>query len=1321
MSNPILGAGGSSSGGKGGGSGGSQRTPTEAANSLFSTSYAKLIDLVSEGEIEGLVNGMKSIYIDNTPLQNSDNSYNFQNVTVYTRDGTQTQDQIPGFDDIANEVAVGLTVRQDTPVVRTITNSSINAARVTISVPQLQQFTDQGDIYGTSVNLRIAVQYNGGGFTTVIDDTITGRTGQQYQRQYSVNLSGAFPVDIKVSRVTADSASSKLINSFSWSSYTEVVYAKLAYPNSAYVGVRIDAEQFNNIPSRAYRIRGIKVRIPSNGTVNSTTGAISYSGIWDGTFGAAQWTSDPAWCLWDLLTARYGFEDHIDASQLDKWAFYSASQYCGASVPDGFGGYEPRFSCNVNVQTADDAYKLINDMCSVFRCMPYWSTGALTVSQDKPADPAYLFTYANVSEEGFNYSGSSLKTRPTVAVVQYFDLDLRNTFFEVVEDQQGISKFGVIKTEIEAFACTSRGQAHRLGEWLLYSSQYETETVTFMASIDAGALVRPGQIIEISDPVRAGARRGGRISAATTTAITVDDATGLSATNTPMLSVILGDGTVEARGVSSVVGNIITVSAAFSSAPNVNSVWIFETSLIRTTTWRVVGIQEQDQCKYAVSALAYNSSKYDYIERGVALETRTVSNLNTIPAAPTNLSITETLYSYQAQIRSKIIINWQGISGINQYLVKYRKDSGNWTTVTRQNQDYEILDTTPGYFEINIYSLNAGGQSSVAPLSGAITALGKTAPPNDVSDFTATIDPNIGIVFTWSPIIDIDAAGYEIRRGSTWEAAELITQVNATSYKLGALAQGDYTYLIKAIDTSSIYSTNAAAAVVTITTAAAPTISQVFNGSDVVLNWTSVDGSLTTAYYELRVGSTFATATVVGTVKGTTYTFRANWSGARTYWVVAVDALGDYGTAGSAVVTVTTAAAPSIIATFAGNDLVLTWGTVKGSLETAYYKVLRGSTFATATLLGSVQGTSYTLRVDWAGTAVFWIAAYDVNDAQGTPGNATASVTIPSAPTISQQVIDNNVLLTWNDSTQTLPLTAYELRRGSTYAGATVIGTKQGRFTTVFETAAGVYTYWLAGIDSAGNYGTPGSTAAVVNQPPDYVLQYNFNSVFAGTKTNLAANNGGLLASVSTSETWQSHFTSRSWTSPQDQINAGFPYFAQPSQTTAQYIEDIDYGSVLAGTKVTATLDSTSVVGSTTITPSISIKKLAGDPWTVYAGVSSVYGTDFRYIRVQYDFASAGGDDLLQLNGLNIRLDSKLLNDSGTGNAVSADSGGTAVAFNRIFVDVSSISVTPLATSAVTAVYDFVDASYPVSFKVLLFNSSGVRVSGAFSWSARGV
>jgi hypothetical protein len=1305
----IVGAGGSS-GGKGGG--GSQHVPTTTPESLFSTSYANLIDLISEGEIYGLSNGLSSIFINNTPLLNPDaviksgtytqdgititvtipghgyavdniialvdsgtnfavtgnytitsvtadtftaasktssslsgsltatyaSYYNFTPANIYTRNGTQAQSYIPGFTDVENEIGVDVTVQHATPVVRTVTNKQVNAARVTITVPQLQQISDNGDINGADVQLQIAVQYNGGGYTTVIDDTISGRTGSNYQRQYLVNFTGSFPIDIKVIRVSADPTDPKLTNGITWSSYTEVVNSALRYPNSALVGISIDAQQFSSIPTRSYRIKGIKVKIPSNATVDATNGRLIYTGVWDGTFGAAQWCSDPAWCLFDLLcSTRYGFGDHIDTTQLDRWAFYSASQYCSELVDNGFGGTEPRFSCNVNIQTEEDAYKLINDMASVFRAMPYWSTGSLTVSQDRPSDPAYLFTLANVSSEGFSYSGSSLKTRPNVVVVQYMDLDQRTTAFEEVENAASIAKFGVIKTQITAFACTSRGQAHRVGDWLLYTANYEaTETVTFTASIDAGVLVRPGQIIEISDPVRAGSRRGGRINSATTTVITVDDATGLTTSNSPMLSVILSDGTVQTRAVASIVGNAITVSSAFSSVPNTNSVWIYETSDLQTTTWRVLGVQEQDQCSYAITALAYNSSKYDYIERGVALQTRAVSNLNNVPAAPTNIIITEALYSYQAQVRSKIIISWKGVQGINQYLVKYRKDKGNWTTITRQQQDYEILDTTPGLFEIYIYSVNAGGQSSSTALIGTINALGKTAPPANVPALYAMLDPDVGVTLNWEEVTDLDLQGYAIWQGPAWGSGTKLGVFAATSKKLGLLSAGTTTWWIKALDTSGSYSTTATSASLTITAAAAPTTSGLFSNDSLILKWTSVAGSLSTAYYEVR------------------------------------------------------------------------YGTVS-------------DTWATATTLGTVLGTTLTIKGAWVGTRRFFIAAVDLKGNYGTSGTYDAVITAPSQPTITQQVIDNNVLLQWTDATQTLPITAYELRKGTTWAGATVIGTKQGKFTTVFESSSGTYTYWLAGIDSAGNYGTPGSVSAQVNQPPDYVLKLNQDSTFTGTSTNMVSYGTGLLASVNTTETWQSHFTSRSWNTPQDQINAGYPYFAMPSQATAQYYEDIDYGTVLAGTKVTTTLTSNVVAGSTTITPSISVKKLSTDAWTVYSNVSSVFATNFRYVRTQYDFASAGGDDLLQITGLNVRLDSKLRNDSGTGTANSADSGGTAVNFNIAFVDVDSISVTPATTSAVIAVYDFTDVPYPTSFKVLLFNTSGTRVSGGFSWIARGV
>ena len=764
----IYGAGGV--GGKAGGGG--ARTPFTEGDSLNSKQYAQVLDLLSEGEIEGLKNGAQSIFINNTPLQNANGTYNFQGVTIATRNGTQNQTYIPGTFDVEEEKAVGVEVQFASPVVRTITDTNVNAVRITITVPQLQTFTDEGDITGSQIGLRIYVQFNGGGYNLAVTDTIIGRTGDAYQRDYLINLASVYPIDIKIERDRPDNTNPKVANAFNWSSYTEIVYAKLRYPNSALVWARIDSEQFSSIPSRSYLIRGIKVRIPSNATVDSVTGRLIYAGIWNGTFGAAQWCSDPAWILWDLLTSRYGFGDHIltdaeklsftgNASKLDKFAFFAASQYASDLVPNGFGGTEPRFSCNVNIQTAEEAYKLINDMCSVMRVMPYWSTGALTISQDKPADTAYLFTLANITKEGFSYQGASRKTRPTVCVVSYLDLNSRDIAYEAVEDAEGIAKYGVVKTEISAFACTSRGQAYRIGEWLLYSERYESEIISFTASIDAGVLVRPGQIIEVADPVKAGARRGGRISAATTTAITVDDATGLTAAGAD-LSVIMPDGSVETRSISTIAGNVITVSAAFSVTPNVNTVWIYQTSNIQTSTWRVLGVAEQDGSNYAISAIAYNASKYDYIERGTALEQRDITDLNKPATAPRALSFAEVLYEESGQVLSKLIIDWlasideEGQINAVQYFVRWRRVNGNWAQSYVTTQEYVIYDTTPGDYEVLIYGVNPGLRPSAEPARLDVSARGKLVEPANVQNLTIEQISANSARLRWDASTDLD-------------------------------------------------------------------------------------------------------------------------------------------------------------------------------------------------------------------------------------------------------------------------------------------------------------------------------------------------------------------------------------------------------------------------------------------------------------------------------------------------------------------------------------------------------------------------------------
>ena len=831
----IIGAGGDM--GKGDG-GGSSRTPSTAPDSLDSRQYANVIDLISEGEIEGLADGFKSIFLNNTVLQNPDDTYNFQDVTIYTRNGTQNQTYIPLSSGVEDEKPVGITVVKTVPQVRTITDVDVDAIRITIAVPSLQQINNtNGDTSGASVRLQIAVQYQGGGYTTKIDDTISGRTADEYRKDYLIDLVRPNPsdiVDIKVTRITDDSTDSLLANAFNWNSYTEIIWAKLTYPNSALVGLRVDAEQFSSIPSRSYLIKGIKVQIPSGATVDAATGRIIYPAnfVWNGTFASATWTSCPAWILYDLLTStRYGFGDHIAAAQLDKWAFFAASKYANTLVDDGFGGQEARFSCNTSIQTAEEAYKLVNDLLSVMRCQAFWSIGSLTIAQDAPSDPVYLFNQANVTPEGFSYSGSSLKIRPNVAVVSYLDLNLRDTAFEVVEDTDAIAKYGVVKSEISAFACTSRGQANRIGRWLLFAERYEKEVCTFASSLDAGQQVRPGQIILISDPVRAGSRRAGRINAATTTAITVDDSTDtdLSIEGGSLLSVILPDGSVEQREVSTVAGSVITLQAALSAAPNANSIWILESPSLQSSTWRVIGINESDGINYGITAIAHNESKYAYIEDGAPLAFRDITNLNVIPAQPSELAIVTTTqlgggvspevqYELNGRIAVKITFGWFAPQGIKKFRVKWRYEDDNFTTVTVQGTTFDILDVKPGNYQIQVSSISSTGILYSEPALANYTVAGLGAAPSDVRDLSAIATSEDMLILTWrqAPELDVQIGGRVIIRhdprdlaSAEWNSSNDVVQAVAGSSTQKQVPLLPGTYFLKFEDFLGNRSTNA--------------------------------------------------------------------------------------------------------------------------------------------------------------------------------------------------------------------------------------------------------------------------------------------------------------------------------------------------------------------------------------------------------------------------------------------------------------------------------------------------------------------------------
>jgi predicted phage tail protein len=752
--------GGGGKGGGGGGGGGSQSVPIEADDSLQSVQYASVLDLLCEGEIQGLDDNLKSVYLDGTPIVGPGGASNFSGYTTDFRTGTQAQSYIAGTNGTESENAVNVEAIYSTPVVRTITDTDVDRVRVTIQLPALQIIEDDGDIIGHSVQIQLQVQYNGGGYTTVVDDTISGKTTNSYQRDYLLTLSGSFPVDIRMVRVSADETSAKRQNRTFWFSYTEILDEKLRYPNSALSFLRFDSRQFDSIPSRKYLIRAMKVRLPSNASVDTSTylGRVTYSGVWDGTFGAATWCADPAWCLWDLITStRYGAG--IPAATLDKFDFYAISQYCNELVSNGFGGQEPRFQCHLLLNNRDEIYNVIQEFVSLFRGIAYYGAGSMVVLQDKPADSQYLLGPSNVIDGNFSYSGSSQKARHSTATVAYQTYDsLGEVQFEYVEDADAVSKYGVINKEIKAMGCYSRGQAHRLGKWALLTEQNLTETVSFAVSIESGIILRPGMVIDIADPVKSGSRRSGRISSATASIITADSASGLPTTtaNAPTISVLLPTGLVETRAISSISGATMTVANPFSEAPNAQSVFLVQTSDIQSNQFRVLSVTEGEAGAFSVTALTYNSSIYAAIESDLSLEFRDISNLSAIPEPPSSLQATEHLYQDNQSVLTAVELSWiNPVQRVAGFRVEYKLDNDNWQRIDTTSPSVRLTGLRAGTLEVQVRSTNNLGKIS-SPAIATFTLIGKTAPPGNVENLTIEPINANSARLRWNQSTDLD-------------------------------------------------------------------------------------------------------------------------------------------------------------------------------------------------------------------------------------------------------------------------------------------------------------------------------------------------------------------------------------------------------------------------------------------------------------------------------------------------------------------------------------------------------------------------------------
>lgn len=795
----------------------------EDPNTLKSRSLIRLVEVLSEGEIVGLEDGAKSIYFDDTPYQSADGTYNFKDVQWELRTGVSNQDPLPGFDGVETEIGVSRKVTASTangglgPYTFTINDLDVDAIRLKIRLNSLNTSTDGGKIKATSVSFRVEVQPNGLAYQTRVTDTISGKTTSPYERQYRIDLPGSGPWNVRVTRITPDSEEVKLQNDTYVASYTLIKDVKIRYNDTAVLGLVLTAEAFgNSIPRRGFIVKGLKIQVPENydpeTRAYATSGSGTSNGAWNGTFKTA-WTNNPAWVFYDLLTNdRYGLGQYIAPAQVDKWALYDIAQYCDELVPDGFGGQEPRFTINAVINSSREAYDVLQTITSVFRGMAYWGAGVVTAVQDKPKDPVQVVNQTNVVEGQFTYTSSGLKDRHSVALITWNDPDdFYRPAVEVIEDPQLILRYGYRPIELVAYGCTSRGQAYRLGKWLLDTESSERETVSYTASFDHLG-VRPGDIIEVADPAIAGSRQGGRIqSGSTTTSIKLDVPIRIYSGDT--LTTVREDGTLMERSLQPTASPVSTVTAtsAFPEAPNANAVYAIGGGLVENRPFRVVSVTENEKHLFDVSAVTYDPNKFARVELGLKFEDPNYSNLTrgtVLP--PINLLFQQGDYRANNQIRSYLVASWTQPDDPRISHYEYRvttptggQDSG-WTQTTSASVEFDNIDI--GTWSIDVRCVTIDNRKS-AYVTDDIVVTGRTVPPGTPTNLAAATGlDQISLTWTNPPDIDLDYIevwGLETTDVNTAliENATQIAEVDSTAFIHTSLTPGDHWYYwVRAVD-----------------------------------------------------------------------------------------------------------------------------------------------------------------------------------------------------------------------------------------------------------------------------------------------------------------------------------------------------------------------------------------------------------------------------------------------------------------------------------------------------------------------------------------
>ncbi|MEX9949252.1 phage tail protein [Providencia alcalifaciens] len=722
-------------GAKGGGGGG--HTPVESPDSLLAESTAKLLLAVSEGEIAGGLDDTR-IFLDDTPIGNADGSKNFEGVTWEFRSGSEHQEYIQGIPSVDNEIAVGMELKDDQPYVRTVNNTQLSAIRIRLSVPQFLQQHDNGDTTGYYVAYVIELSTDGVGYKEVVKSAFDGKTTSEYPRTHRIDLPKATTGwQVRVRRLTKNQNNARIADRINVAAIVEVIDAKLRYPNTALLFITFNARQFNNrIPKVSLRPKGgLLIKVPSNyDPINRV-----YSGVWDGTFKLAA-TNNPAWVFYDLvLSNRYGCGDRIQSSQVEKWDLYKIAQYCDELVPDGRGGdgKEPRFLCDVYIQSQESAYNVLRDIAAIFRGMTFWADNKVNAVADMPSSIFRTFTNANIVGGKPSYSGGSIQNRYTQALVSFTDTDNHsNDDVEAVADLKLQRRYGVRKTELSAIGCTRRSEANRRGRWALLTNAND-RMITFATGLE-GAIPSPGHIIAVADSNLAGRDTGGRISSANGRNITLDRVTSIKAGD--RLIINLPDGKSEGRTVTSVNKKVVTVSVEYSQVPQKEAVWVVDSDDLAVQLYRVINISDNGDNTYTISGAIHNPDNYEHIDSGARIDERPITVIPpSVQPAPKNVKISSYSRVDQGIAFSTLSVSWEAPDSAIAYEAQWRRDNGNWINVPRTSSlGFEVDGIYSGRYQVRVRAINASEISSIWANAPETTLTGKVGNPPKPVNFRAS-------------------------------------------------------------------------------------------------------------------------------------------------------------------------------------------------------------------------------------------------------------------------------------------------------------------------------------------------------------------------------------------------------------------------------------------------------------------------------------------------------------------------------------------------------------------------------------------------------